>query len=125
MKKDNKIIYFDDAVLKREQKNYLASMKISLLYFPIIRQRVSIKTTLPKENEILETLVLLEEACKKLINKGVPIVIKPKRIGIQRFIIEFYMTSYKDIYFYSDTDDEVLMSAILISIATIQNKYKK
>lgn len=35
------------------------------------------------------------------------------------------MTSNKDIYFYSDTDDEVLMSAILISIATIQNKYKK
>lgn len=113
MEKDNKIIYFDDAVLKREQKNYLASMKISLLYFPIIRQRVSIKTTLPKGNEILETLVLLEEACKKLINKGVPIVIKPN------------MTSDKDIYFYSDTDDEVLMSAILISIATIQNKYKK
>lgn len=49
MKKDNKIIYFNDAVLKREQKNYLASMEISLLYFPIIGQRVSIKTTLPKE----------------------------------------------------------------------------
>lgn len=92
MKKDNKIIYFNDAVLKREQKNYLASMEISLLYFPIIGQRVSIKTTLPKENEILETLVLLEETCKKLINKGVHVVIKPKRIGIQRFIIEFYMT---------------------------------
>lgn len=121
MNKDNKIISFDEKILEREQEDYIVSMRISLFYFPIIGQKLMIRTTLKKtDTMLLEVLVLLEEARKILINKGITPEVKPEKIGIQRFVIEFYMTSNEDVYFYSDTDDEPLMSVILISIASIK-----
>ena len=120
MKKDNKIISFNDAIIKRDQENYIASLRISLFYFPIIGQHVKVRTTLEKNNILLlEILVLLEEVREILKNKGIKPEIKDKKCGIQNCYIEFYMTADEDIYFYSDTDDETLMNYILISIDKI------
>ncbi len=121
MKRENKIISFTDAIAKRNQENYIASLRISVFCIPIIGQYVKIKSTLGK-NDIfmLEILVLLEETCEILKKRGIKVRRTLAQYGMQNCVIEFYMTADEKLYFYSDTDDETLMNYILIAIYKIK-----
>lgn len=123
MNKDNKIISFNEKILERERENYIASIRISFLRFPIIGDFVFFKSTLDKKDSKLLMLGLLRESYKKL-KKRIRNMIIMNKFHIE-VSIDFYMNKNKDIYFRANVEDEILMYILILSINALEREVEK